>query len=71
MVLLIRYLLVIKVSIIGTFWFLLEHVLNIQLSEKLKKNYGGPVFSEELEEILQAARNFSKVSLNFNKIPNS
>ena len=34
----------------------------------LKKNRGRPVF---LEVLLQAARNFSKVSLHFNKIPNS
>ena len=33
----------------------------------LKKNCGRPVFLQEL----QAVRNFSKVSLDFNKIPNS
>ena len=33
----------------------------------MKKNYGRPVFLEEL----QAARNFSKVFQHFNKIPNS
>ena len=48
----------IKVSIIGTFWFLLENFG--------KKDCVRPVFLEEL----QAARNFSKVSLHFNKIPN-
>ena len=39
----------------------------IQLSETFEKNRGRPVFLEEL----QAARNFSKVSRHFNKIPNS
>ena len=35
--------------------------------KSLKKNCGRPVFLEEF----QAAINFSKVSLHFNKIPNS
>ena len=40
----------------------------LQLSENFeKKNYGRPVFLEEL----QATRYFSKVSLDINKIPNS
>ena len=39
----------------------------MQLSETFEKNCGRPVFLEEL----QAARSFSKVSLHFNKIPNS
>ena len=42
----------------------------MQFSETFKRklwNCGRPVFFEEL----QAARNFSKVSLHFNKIPNS
>ena len=38
-----------------------------QLSETFVKNCGKPVFLEQL----QAARNFSKISLHFNKIPNS
>ena len=58
----------IKVSIIGTLWFLLgycRNVLKIQLSETYEKKFWRPVFLEES----QAARNFSKVSLHFNKIP--
>ena len=39
----------------------------MQLSETFVKNCGKPVFLEQL----QAARNFSKISLHFNKIPNS
>ena len=39
----------------------------MQLSETCKKNCGRPVFLETL----QAVRNFSKVYLHFNKIPNS
>ena len=39
----------------------------MQSSEAYEKNCGRPAFLEEL----QAARNFSKVSLHFNKIPNS
>ena len=40
----------------------------MQLSEEtFVKNCGKPVFLEQL----QAARNFSKISLHFNKIPNS
>ena len=39
----------------------------MQLSETFVKNCGRPVFLEQL----QAARNFSKISLHFNKIPNS
>ena len=41
--------------------------LKYSCQKPLKKNCGRPVFLEEL----QAARNFSKVSLHFNKIPNS
>ena len=40
--------------------------LKYSCQKPLKKNCGRPVFLEEL----QAARNFSKVSLHFNKIPN-
>ena len=39
----------------------------MQLSETCEKNCGKPIFLEEL----QAARNFSKISLHFNKILNS
>ena len=39
----------------------------MQLSETCEKNCGRPVFLEEL----QALRNFSKVSMHFNKFPNS
>ena len=42
-------------------------VLKIQLPETSEKNWGRPAFLGEL----QVARNFSKVSLHFNKIPNS
>ena len=55
-----------KVSIIATFWFLF-FVLKMQLSETFVKNCGRPVFLEQL----QTVRNFSKISLHFNKIPNS
>ena len=41
--------------------------LRYSCQKPIKKNYGRTVFLEEL----QAARNFPKVSLNFNKIPNS
>ena len=41
--------------------------LKYSCQKPVKKNCGRPVFLEEL----QAARNFSKVSLYFNKIPNS
>ena len=41
--------------------------LKYSCQKPLKKNCGRPVFLEEL----QAARNFSKVFLRFNKIPNS
>ena len=41
--------------------------LKYSCQKPLKKNCGRPVFLEEL----QAARNFSKVSLHFNKIRNS
>ena len=41
--------------------------LKYSCQKTLKKNCVRPVFLEEL----QAARNFSKVSLHFNKIPNS
>ena len=40
--------------------------LKYSCQKPVKKNCGRPVFLEEL----QAARNFSKVSLHFNKIPN-
>ena len=39
----------------------------MQLSETCEKNCGRPAFLETL----QAVRNFSKVSLHFNKFPNS
>ena len=39
----------------------------MQLSETYEKNCGRPLFLEELQD----ARNFSKVSLHFNKISNS
>ena len=58
----------IKVSIKSPLGFCYEiDVLKLQLSETFEKNCGKPSFVEEL----QAARNFSKVSLHFNKIPNS
>ena len=41
--------------------------LKCSSQKPLKKNCGRPVFLEELQA---AARNFSKVSLHFNKIPN-
>ena len=41
--------------------------LKYSCQKPVKKNCGRPVFLEEL----QAARNFSKVSLHFNRIPNS
>ena len=41
--------------------------LKYSCQKTLKKNCGRPVFLKEL----QAARNFSKVSLHFNKIPHS
>ena len=41
--------------------------LKYSCQKTVKKNFGRPLFLEEL----QAARNFSKVSLHFNKIPNS
>ena len=41
--------------------------LKCSRKKPVKKNCGRPVFLEEF----QAARNFSKVSLHFNKIPNS
>ena len=59
----------IKVSIIDTFLVFVRKLMFLKYScqKPLKKNCGRPVFLEEL----QAARNFSKVSLHFNKIPNS
>ena len=59
----------IKVSIVGTIWFLLENWFskNTVVRKLWKKNWARPVFLEEL----QADRNFSKISLHFNKIPNS
>ena len=41
--------------------------LKYSYQKPVKKNCGRPAFLEEM----QAARNFSKVSLHFNKIPNS
>ena len=41
--------------------------LNYSCHRPVKKNYERPVFLEELQD----ARNFLKVSLRFNKIPNS
>ena len=41
--------------------------LKCSCQKTVKKNFGRPLFLEEL----QAARNFSKVFLHFNKIPNS
>ena len=41
--------------------------LKYSCQKPVKTNCGRPVFLEEL----QAARNFLKVSLHFNKIPNS
>ena len=55
----------IKVSIIGTFWLLLKNWCSY--NTVYQENCGRPVFLQEL----QAARNFSKVSLYFNKMPNS
>ena len=47
---------------------LTSHTILLTVVRKLwKKNYGRPVFLEEL----QATRYFSKVSLDINKIPNS
>ena len=59
----------IKVGIIDTFCFFLKILvfLNYSMSENFKKTCGRPVFREEL----QAARNFSKVTLDFNKMHNS
>ena len=59
----------IKVSIIGTFWFFVRKLKFVKYSfqKPVKKNCGRPVFVEEL----QAARNFTKVFLHSNKIPNS
>ena len=59
----------IKVSIVGTIWFLLENWFskNTVVRKLWKKNWARPVFLEEL----QADRNFSMISLHFNKIPNS
>ena len=58
----------IKVSVIGTFWFLLGNwCFKMQLLETFVKNCVRPAFLEQL----QAARNLSKISLHFNKIPNS
>ena len=66
----------INVIIIGTFWFLLGMwcfcvsmflcFLCFSCQKPVKKNCGIPV----LLNVLQAANNFSKVSLNFNKILN-
>ena len=41
--------------------------LKFSCHKPVKKNCGRPVFLQEL----QAARNFSKIFLHFNKIPNS
>ena len=41
--------------------------LKCSCQKPLKKNRGRPIFLEEF----QAAKNFSKVYLHFNKIPNS
>ena len=59
----------IKLNIKASFGFCQEiNVLKIQqLTETSQKNCRGRVFLKEL----QAARNFSRVSLHFNKIPNS
>ena len=58
----------IKVSIIDTFLVFVRKLMFLKYScqKPLKKNCGRPVFLEEL----QTARNFSKVSMHFNKIPN-
>ena len=57
-----------KVSIIGFLVFVRKLMfLKYNCQKTLKKNCGRPVFLEEL----QAATNFSKVCLHFNKISNS
>ena len=57
----------IKVSIIDTFLVFVRKLMFLKYScqKPLKKNCGRPVFLEEW----QTARNFSKVSMHFNKIP--
>ena len=54
-------------SVFGHFTTFQSKELKYSCQKPMKKNCGRPVFLEEL----QAARNFSKVSLHFNKIPNS